>query len=147
MRHKTHQRLQTYLQLCALGKIVTFSSNKLFYLLISEHFKGRTVANGISPTELLELLHSKDVNSSLDTGSNIISDEDLAKLLDRSDMEGWELKDKKGNSKPKDTIVEDDEAKNTGSHSMKKDDVQPVVASESSVFKVISSEQTDEISF
>ncbi|XP_012561048.2 lymphocyte-specific helicase isoform X2 [Hydra vulgaris] len=58
---------------------------KLEKMVIHEkNFKGGALASAISPRELLELLQSKDA-SSFDAG-NVISDDDLKKLLDRSDL-------------------------------------------------------------
>ncbi|XP_065672954.1 lymphoid-specific helicase isoform X3 [Hydra vulgaris] len=58
---------------------------KLEKMVIHEkNFKGGALASAISPRELLELLQSKDA-SCFDAG-NVISDDDLNKLLDRSDM-------------------------------------------------------------
>ena len=50
-----------------------------------ENFKGRT-ATAISPKELLDLLRSNDVVSSIDTGGKVFTEQQLDKLLDRSDM-------------------------------------------------------------
>ena len=50
-----------------------------------ENFKGRTAA-AISPKELLDLLRSNDVVSSVDTGGKVFTKQELDKLLDRTDM-------------------------------------------------------------
>ena len=50
-----------------------------------ENFKGRTAA-AISPKELLDLLRSNDVVSSVDTGGKVFTEQELDKLLDRTDM-------------------------------------------------------------
>ncbi|XP_057299930.1 lymphocyte-specific helicase-like isoform X2 [Hydractinia symbiolongicarpus] len=68
------------------------NKRKLEKMIIhKKNFKGHNFASAISPQELLELLESKDANSSVDI-QGVISDENLNKLLDRSDMAGWELK-------------------------------------------------------
>ena len=64
--------------------------------MLIDNFKGHALASAISPTELLELLQSNDVNSTVD-GKNIISDAHLHQLLDRTDMENWKEDQKKSN--------------------------------------------------
>ena len=59
---------------------------RLYVCFLSiENFKGVS-ATAISPTELLELLQSKDVSNTVDTCGRVFSEEELNKLLDRSDM-------------------------------------------------------------
>ena len=64
--------------------------------MLIDNFKGHALASAISPTDLLELLQSNDVNSTVD-GKNIISDVHLHQLLDRTDMENWKEDQKKSN--------------------------------------------------
>jgi len=71
------------------------SKRKLEKMVIhKKNFKGRGLASAVSPKELLELLASKDESSTVD--GNIISDEHLKQLLDRSDlMLAWNNKQNK----------------------------------------------------
>lgn len=99
------------------------------FRFFKEHFKGRTVANGISPNELMELLQSKDYNTCMDTGTNVISEEDLNKLLDRSDLQDWK-------NKSKQKVTNENQAEKQGESS-----------SCGEVFKVIGTEQTVDVNF
>lgn len=58
-----------------------------------KRFKGKAVAKALSPSELMELLESSDVSSTFNT-DNVITDEQLDALLDRSDL--YKLMEKKG---------------------------------------------------
>ena len=71
-----------------------------------ENFKGGALASAISPRELLELLQSKDA-CSFDAG-NVISEDDLKRLLDRSDMDGWDVKKNEKRIKTKEKRVSTD---------------------------------------
>ena len=97
--------------------------------MLIDNFKGHALASAISPTELLELLRSNDVNSTVD-GKNIISDAHLQQLLDRSDMENWKEDQKKGNNKgvPTETVNQN------GNHLSKRFEVVEVAQSEDIMF-------------
>jgi len=67
------------------------------YIIFIENFKGVS-ATAISPTELLELLQSKDVSNTVDTCGRVFSEEELDKLLDRSDMLNLDKNNNKENT-------------------------------------------------
>merc|ERR1719354_1423952 len=74
-------------------------------------FKGKALSKALTPAELIELLETSDIDSTFDS-ENVITDEQLEKLLDRSDMlkmmekKSKDLKD--DDNKDEDTNEDDD---------------------------------------
>ncbi|XP_066926752.1 lymphocyte-specific helicase-like isoform X2 [Clytia hemisphaerica] len=89
------------------------SKRKLEKMIIhKKNFKGQS-ATAISPSELLDLLKSNDFSSSVDTGGHVFTNEQLDRLLDRSDMmPGSSSPDDVGDQKKANVSHENDENNN-----------------------------------